>query len=750
MPFDIEAARKSGATDDAITNFLATKHGFDLQKALDAGASQEDILNSLANRRGGQQPATGAPSTLMPSLVGKKRPLIPKQLLPKEAAPALPDVDVTTGAEAPERIMASFFNSPEGKQQVLAEKYGMSNTRVVEGAPEFMNPKTGKWTRFDEDSLSAKDALDIMSDVGGAIVASIGTAKATAAGAAAGGAIGAMTPFPGGMAVGASMGGFLGGLAGGAGTQVTNEAIKRGLQYMFVGSMEEFDPLSEAEEGALAELVAIGFTGSLKVGKKLAKKIVKSRPVKAEAREALMLAKTAPVPGKKKPGIPLTAGQASAFEPKIVRAESFVERFPFAQVTPRKLSEGVDLYGDLARREVTTKIGLPRTREEVGVLIGNAYKARKLALRGTAKKLYGEVELLAGTDTLVPHNAISAMARVQDDIIKSAADAPAAERALRALSGTMGTGKGLTLPEIQGIRSNMLDIARSLKGKVSQKKASRWMAQINNALDKDIEVFGGNFGYAAVDKLRAANAIYRKEANELFQPIVGDILYKAETGKMAIEDLALKFIQKGKTGKITAPRQLRKILGNDTFEEIQGYVAHNFLEEATVLGVGNEKIISPGKLRKIIEAFGDDSLKEVFPEYGKRQALKNLSKLGSLFVSKGGKELGINPSGTAQALIKTQLALGVAGGAVGYGVEGKQGAISGATVAFLSAPMLSRLLQSKPVVHWLASGDMLSPKLERRLAIAARTAVIGIMNRMQAEEKSQFRQKIPSPSLKGL
>lgn len=50
MAFDIEAAKKSGYTDEDITSFLAQKHNFDLAGAKKAGHSTADIMGALASR----------------------------------------------------------------------------------------------------------------------------------------------------------------------------------------------------------------------------------------------------------------------------------------------------------------------------------------------------------------------------------------------------------------------------------------------------------------------------------------------------------------------------------------------------------------------------------------------------------------------------------------------------------------------------------------------------------------------------
>lgn len=722
------------------------------QPSEDLSPLTDEELDRRIRQFRSETPTQGDPRLILPTILGAKKPPIPENIVPQGRIIA---EDFLGDAESlSDRLVASFFNTPEGKRQVIAQRYGLSNTRVVRGEPEYKNPRTGKWTKFDEEGISAADFLDISSDILGMFVSSAATIKGGAEGAVTGTAIGAALPIPGAAPVLGTLGGFIGAVAAGGGAQVTTEGIKRGVQRLFTGKAEPFDILSEAEEGALAELVGRGFTGSLAVGKKIVKKLVRSRPTSREAKEAIKLAEEAIIPGRKKKGIPLTAGQATAFDPKVVRTESFIERFPFSQASTKRESEAVDLFGDLARHDVTSKIGRARTKIETGVLIDNAFKARKIGLRNTAKRLYGEVDRVAGNDRTVAHNAIAEINNVLDDILDTATKAPEVQTALERASASLGKEGGSTLSEISAVRSNMMSTARELRDSVKDKrKAVRWMTFINNALDKDIEAYGQKFGFKAVDKLKEANAVYRKEINEIFSPIVGKLLSRAEAGTLPLEDIVDKIISKGKTGRITPTKQLRALLPKDIFEDIQGYTAQNFLDKATVLGVGNEKIISPGKLRKVIEDFGDDALSAIFPEPEKLKAIKNLSKIGSLFVARGGKELGINPAGTGQALIKTQLALGTlgaVGGLTGGAAGGTEGAVTGATIALFSAPVLSRALQSKPVIKFLTS-EGLSPKLERKLADSVRVILIGIMNRERGKKSlAQPTQGFPTPTLRGL
>src|SRR5579863_9222185 len=69
--FDLDAARKAGASDDDITSFLATKHNFDMDSALKAGASKQDVITFLSQQ---QVPISGQLLPTVPGMPGRPSP----------------------------------------------------------------------------------------------------------------------------------------------------------------------------------------------------------------------------------------------------------------------------------------------------------------------------------------------------------------------------------------------------------------------------------------------------------------------------------------------------------------------------------------------------------------------------------------------------------------------------------------------------------------------------------------------------
>ena len=106
MPFDLEAARKAGATDQQILEFLAGEQNFDLQEARKAGATDDQIIDFLASEISPESPEPRRPVTggILPSLrlPEPERPIPVSFALPtvsKETAqPVLESIGSTVGS----------------------------------------------------------------------------------------------------------------------------------------------------------------------------------------------------------------------------------------------------------------------------------------------------------------------------------------------------------------------------------------------------------------------------------------------------------------------------------------------------------------------------------------------------------------------------------------------------------------------------------------------------------------------------
>ncbi len=653
-----------------------------------------------------QAQAPGSPAGISSSLT----PSTPTTTLPFSglSSPSPGSLDIHTGAPSTERLIASFFNTPEGKLKVLTQKFGKDNARIKDGEPQFLSPSTGRWTLLDEDDISAKDALDIMADIPG-ILAGMG-----------------------GTAVGSAIAGVPGGIIGSGIANVGSEGLKRAAQFLFIGDTEDFQPLDEFALGAIAEGVGQGVTGTLKsISKKL------KTPIKKGVAKAVKLAE--------EKGLDLTMGQRFGFAEKVAKQESFIERFPFADETSGKIQKGIERFGKIAEEDLLSTVGKKRTSLEVGQAIDKAFKARRSFFRKQGADVYGELfKSIPPDDKIGPVILLAKFKQIEKEMVENAAGDPQIREAFNAITDSVSSDGGFGLERLKEVRSSLLEVSRKLKS-VAPSRAKRWSAQLNQAIDMDINNWGRKFGREFVDGLNTASAWYRKERGDIFGTLTTPLLAKLDAGTLAAEDIIGPLLKKGRAGRISAPQQLKKALGKETFEEIQGFLAWDFLSQAEKLGTGNEGVIMPGNLRRVINNFGDDALIAVFETKEKVEALKNLSLLGSLFVSPGGKVVGDNPSGTAQALIKAQSLAKAAAVGFGGGQVAGVGGVPGAMATTLGPIVYSKILQSKSAVKILSRGEI-TPATLKALDVIIRNIVISTQNR----RKKELEKKAPSPSLKGL
>jgi hypothetical protein len=657
---------------------------------------------------GGRTPdvSTGAPSAILPAATGTQGIAPPENLLPKDD-PVSAGVDVETGAPAWERMLASFYSSPQGKQYVLSKKYGDENTRIDKGKAQFKNPSTGKWTALDEKGLTGRDFVDFIGDV----------PEITA------GILGEL----GGVALGGPVGAIPGAGVG----QVGGAGMKRLIQSL-IGKTEEFKPVEEFALGAGSQAVSMGAAKLL--GKAL-------KPVNVDA------ARGAATEAAESAGIGLTAAQKSG-SPMVQGAQDLIERMPMANRTQGIIDKGIQDFGDFSVREVTDKFGARLTEKQMGKIHQDAFHSSVMALRSKAKVVYDKVWSRVADEGLerskvMTSNLTNVAAQIAEDIKGGHIKDEGTAQFLEFLT-SKEVAEGRTLSQMSDIRSSILSAGRDIPRIFD--KGKRYFNMLNEAAQKDIEAWGTKYSKDIVKELSDANSLYKEEMSILADPVLGNLLARSESKKLAPETVPGLLMGKKNVSKMEAAR---KIVGEETWKKMQGFAAHDLIQKGTIKGVGDVDIISPSKLRTAISKLGEDELKMFSPM--QQDALKNISKIGSLFT--GAQAASANPSGTAQAIIKTNMvkellvSLGIGGG-----TASATGSYStGAAASMMSAaPFLSSVLQSKPVLRYLSDGYMdLTPKRQRVIAGLARTAIVTIVNNVV--RKSELKEKKPpAPSLKGL
>jgi len=692
MPFNVEKARQQGWDDKKIVSYLAKTRGVKVSD-INPSASVDSVIDFLAKQ---QTQPMGSPGQIGQAIVGKGLQLPPS--LTRQAPRPPAGVDVTTGAPAWERTLASFYATDEGKITFLKQKYGTGNVRMSDGAIQFKSPHTKKWTQFDESGISFNDMLDIVGDipeVSAGIAAQMGM---TAIGGSLGSAAG-----PGGIAAGATKGFIAGEIAAQGAAQVVGSGARRLVQAL-IGPVEEFNPVEEFGKGAAGELIGRGVSG-------IAKKVLKPLAVKPGLKKVTELAK--------KENIPLTVGQATN-SIGVIKGENLVSRFPLSDVAGDIKASGVESFGEFVNRSVGNKFNLEMSKKALGRHIESAVDSRLAARARQAGLLYNSLwnkvsSRGLSSETIDFANAARVAKGLERDILNAGGEGSVIHKFLKRI---IDGETSMTLKNFADYRSNLLKKGRDIKQFISKDKYH--IGLLDSALQKDVELWAiENKAGDIIAGLRKANGWYKKEMDEIFDPVLGNFINNLKAGKIAHEDIPRMFLGKDKIAK---PEAMKAIVGKENWHEIKSYVMADFVKQASDKLPDGTTRINPNKLSDIINKFDKDALKTVFDDPEDIEILENFASIGKLFKSTDVAALGGNPSGTGGVMTKVQLLAAAAGGSMYGGPEVAVGAL-------LTPAIIARVYQSKPIRRYLVDGFVdLSPKAQNITKAVARQALVKIIN----------------------
>ena len=136
MAFDIEGAKKAGASDEQIAEYLAKKHGFNLEGATKAGAKASDVITHLMKKEGGsvekQAPDESAAETAR--LAGKEAP--------KAEAPGIVEQMFGLGSPIARVVKGAVVDPLLGINQLVANT-GLFGDTVKQGANQLVRGYEG-------------------------------------------------------------------------------------------------------------------------------------------------------------------------------------------------------------------------------------------------------------------------------------------------------------------------------------------------------------------------------------------------------------------------------------------------------------------------------------------------------------------------------------------------------------------------------------------------------------------------------
>lgn len=136
MAFDIEGAKKAGASDEQIAEYLAKKHGFNLEGATKAGAKASDVITHLMKKEGGsvekQAPDESAAETAR--LAGKEAP--------KAEAPGIVEQMFGLGSPIARVVKGAVVDPLLGINQLMANT-GLFGDTVKQSANQLVKGYEG-------------------------------------------------------------------------------------------------------------------------------------------------------------------------------------------------------------------------------------------------------------------------------------------------------------------------------------------------------------------------------------------------------------------------------------------------------------------------------------------------------------------------------------------------------------------------------------------------------------------------------
>ena len=127
MAFDIEAAKKAGASDEQIASYLAKKHGFNLEGATKAGAKASDVVQHLMKKEGSVAPDESAAETSR--LAGKEAP--------KKEAPGIVEQMFGLGSPIARVVKGAVVDPLLGINQLVANT-GLFGDTVKQSANQLV------------------------------------------------------------------------------------------------------------------------------------------------------------------------------------------------------------------------------------------------------------------------------------------------------------------------------------------------------------------------------------------------------------------------------------------------------------------------------------------------------------------------------------------------------------------------------------------------------------------------------------
>jgi hypothetical protein len=358
------------------------------------------------------------------------------------------------------------------------------------------------------------------------------------------------------------------------------------------------------------------------------------------------------------------------------------------------------------------------SREGVEDLVGETLAGRGDAFREVGRRIYAGVDLLRSDVTV----DLAPLLKEAQKLAKRGLGDPQMNRIVKAIEAKIkAAGGAVSFAEAAAIRSDLLGIGRGGQELIAGKAVGAGK-RLSKLLDSEMENAAKGLSGEALETWRAANKFW-KDGIEVFNSRLVRNLTK--TDPQSVYSAAIKN---------KSPREIRRvrelILNPSKFglkdtqgdpqlwKEVQGQWLLDAIDRASPAKEGAE--VAGKKLGGVIKQFGDDSLRELFPDPKARATLKRAAR--SLEIYEGGIGEGI-PGRIFIQLQQAAKFTELGGAALGFGniVSPTE-----SVIIMLAPAHIAWLFTTERFVRWATIGRTVKPGTAQAARVMSQMTAMAI------------------------
>ncbi|MGI9489168.1 MAG: hypothetical protein ACR2RF_25435 [Geminicoccaceae bacterium] len=360
--------------------------------------------------------------------------------------------------------------------------------------------------------------------------------------------------------------------------------------------------------------------------------------------------------------------------------------------------KAIDIAGKAVER-FTDNLAPNLSREETGTLVQDLIEGGAAAFKAVARGGFKQVDnlLVSGTAASAKQGGPGVVPRIVDitEAKKIASDAltrrglkqPETERIARQI---LDRPDKVTFAEAQELRSDLLLVSRTIQELIPG-QAKTLSRRTSPLIDSAMSQAAKQLNPQALVVWRTANRFWKKGIEDFNSRFVKTLLNKDP------ELVVDTFARRGAVNPVRRVRNLVNKTDPDAWPAVQQQFVTGLIQKASTTGE-----LSGRTLSRQIRAFGNDTLKELFPNAVTRNRFRLLARTLEITQAKAGAE------GIGRVAIQL-MQPGAVGGMVAGLAAGNTGVIIGSGTILFTPQVLSAVLSSPAASGWLIKGIQVSP-----------------------------------------